>query len=178
MQQAKVTSSEADLYRLMGPPPMANDNHADSHPSPRDVTARGTSSMPEMTSFENQWQQPDISPASEYPFNPPIQQQPQWNANYIPPPTSSSSKSPRPSSPNEVAAGARSPEELLRRLSLAVQSTTDEQIVTFEPRTAFAELQLTGNVISATFCVPHRISYRSDGHWVGVSKHQTVAAVN
>ncbi|KAK5168644.1 threalose-6-phosphate phosphatase [Saxophila tyrrhenica] len=90
--------------------------------------------------------------------------QPQWNANYIPPPTTSSHGR-RPSSPEEAVAGVRSPEELLRRLSLTAQASGDLKTSDFNPQVAFPELQLSGNVISATFCVPYKIRYGSNGQW-------------
>lgn len=90
--------------------------------------------------------------------------QPQWNANYIPPPDTSRGR--RPSSPSEVVAGSRSPEELLRRLSLTAQGPINQKASEFNPRETFAELQLSGNVISATFCVPYKIRYGSNGQWV------------
>ena len=89
---------------------------------------------------------------------------PQWNANYIAP--TKSTKGRRPSSPTEVAAGARSPEELLRRLSLAVQRPRQQSVTDVDPRLAHPGLSLSGNVISATFCVPYKINYAPDGEWV------------
>lgn len=91
--------------------------------------------------------------------------QPQWNANYIAQPTTPP-RGRRPSSPGEAAAGARSPEELLRRLSITTQNPLDQNVADFNPRETFPELQLSGNVISATFCVPFKIRYGSDGQWV------------
>lgn len=88
----------------------------------------------------------------------------QWNSNYIEP--SQSTNGARPSSPTEAAAGARSPEELLRRLSLTVQPSKRPSEADFDPRVAYPGLGLTGHVISATFCVPYKISYSPEGDWV------------
>ena len=89
---------------------------------------------------------------------------PQWNANYIPPTKPINGR--RPSSTAEIAAGARSPEELLRRLSLTAQRPNYQDAAGFNPRTAYPGLHLSGNVISATFCVPYKINYGSSGEWV------------
>jgi hypothetical protein len=86
--------------------------------------------------------------------------QPQWNANYIPPGAEDSASG--------ATGTARSPEELLRRLSLNAQiaPTLTSQPRDWNPRDAYPELGLSGNVISATFCVPYKIRYGSDGAWV------------
>jgi hypothetical protein len=90
---------------------------------------------------------------------------PQWNANYFPLPPHTPSKDRRPSSAAGIAAGASSPEELLRRFSLAGR-TRKLSDVTEDPRTLHPNLHLSGNVISATFCVPYRIGYSCNGNWV------------
>lgn len=91
---------------------------------------------------------------------------PQWNANYIAPTTPSKAR--RPSSPSEAAAGATSPKDILRRLSLASQGTQQSEATGVDPREAHPQLGLSGNVISATFCVPYKINYASSGGWVCV----------
>lgn len=88
---------------------------------------------------------------------------PHWNANYIPPGKSTEGR--RTSSPTELASGARQ-EELLRRLSLAGQRPKFPEVADYDPRTAHPELNLSGNVISATFCVPFKIDYGRSGEWV------------
>ena len=95
----------------------------------------------------------------------------QWGADYVQPMKLNNGR--RPSSPAEAVAGARSPEEVLRRLSLASQSSKYPAIATFDPRTAYPGLELSGNVISATFCVPYKIDYGSAGEWVCL--HSTLA---
>ena len=62
------------------------------------------------------------------------------------------------SSTEQAAAGARSPEELLRRLSLA-QGTSSN------PKTTYNDLHLSGNVISAHFCVPYTLAMSLGGGW-------------
>lgn len=71
----------------------------------------------------------------------------------------------RRSSPSEAAAGARDGEELLRRLSLTGQAPKQD-VADVDPRTAHPGLSLSGNVISAAFCVPYKIGYTSTGEWV------------
>lgn len=63
--------------------------------------------------------------------------------------------------------GSSSGEELLRRLSItanAAGSIPDAQ--NFDPRAAHPDLHLSGNVISAAFCVPYKIGYTTTGEWV------------
>ncbi|KAK3718025.1 threalose-6-phosphate phosphatase [Vermiconidia calcicola] len=103
----------------------------------------------------------------------PTDDAPQWNANYTSPVNPSANR--RPSSPAEAAAGARSPEELLRRLSLTRQSPEHQSAVDFNPRTAYPGLELSGNIISATFCVPYKINYGSDGDWELIARRGTSA---
>ena len=88
----------------------------------------------------------------------------QWNANYIAPTISAEGR--RTSSPAEATAGARSGEEILRRISLAAPSSNLPQVAALDPRAMHPGLDLSGNVISATFCVPYKINYASGGEWV------------
>jgi len=71
--------------------------------------------------------------------------------------------SPTPESPVEAAKGARSGQELLRRLSL-VDSPSAEPW-TADPRTTYPGLHLSGNVISATFCIPYEVGHKPGGEW-------------
>lgn len=90
-----------------------------------------------------------------------------WNANsYTGHPES---KHRRPSSPSEAAAGARSGEELLRRLSLNGQRPQNSDKPESDPRVTHPSLNLSGNVISATFAVPYKISYASGCEWVSAT---------
>ena len=69
-------------------------------------------------------------------------------------------------SPTEVAAGARSGEELLRRLSLHAQSASGPDMVALDPRAAHPALNLSGGIISAAICCPYDLGYSSGGEWV------------
>lgn len=70
-------------------------------------------------------------------------------------------------SPATAADGARSGEDLLRRLSLSAPPKPNFEDA--DPRTAHPGLTLSGNVISAAFCVPYKIGYTSNGEWVGLT---------
>lgn len=72
----------------------------------------------------------------------------------------------RPSSPREAASGARNGEELLRRLSLNGPPRPAPEVDSVDPRSAHPGLSLSGNVISAAFCVPYKIGYTTSGEWV------------
>ncbi|KJX93404.1 alpha,alpha-trehalose-phosphate synthase subunit Tps2 like protein [Zymoseptoria brevis] len=54
-------------------------------------------------------------------------------------------------------------EALLRRLSLHAKPNLDT--APWDPRAAHPDLNLSGNVISATFCVPYKIGYTTTGEW-------------
>lgn len=76
-------------------------------------------------------------------------------------------------SPVEVAKGARSGKELLRRLSLV--DPKGGEALDVDPRTAYPGLRLSGNVISATFCIPHQLTHGPDGEWALSSRRGTSA---
>jgi trehalose 6-phosphate synthase/phosphatase len=82
---------------------------------------------------------------------------PSWSANsYFSP-----KQEDRAASPTEAAAGAKSGEELLRRLS-GVQDPSasyKQDLADVDPRAAHPELNLSGRVISATFTVPYNVAY-------------------
>ena len=70
-------------------------------------------------------------------------------------------------SPIEAASGARSNQEILRRMSMghpAMQRR--DSLFETDPRAANPSLSLTGGVISATFCIPHSLKYRKGQDWV------------
>lgn len=69
-------------------------------------------------------------------------------------------------STSKVANGSPSGEELLRRLSLT-GARPHPDFEDLDPRAAHPGLTLSGNVISATFCVPYKIGYTTTGEWVG-----------
>ena len=85
---------------------------------------------------------------------------PRWNANsYFAP---HKSEEIRPDSPTKFAHGARNSADLLRRLSLvdASRPATAE----IDPRVAHPGLNLSGNIISATFCIPFSVGYDESKH--------------
>lgn len=76
----------------------------------------------------------------------------------------------RPSSPSEAAAHARNPQDLLRRLSLAAHPPETSREAQFGPNSPLGSLGLTGNVISAAFCLPYKIEYAPGAEWVGAPR--------
>ncbi|KAF2195314.1 glycosyltransferase family 20 protein [Zopfia rhizophila CBS 207.26] len=96
---------------------------------------------------------------------------PQWNANSYFAPRDNG----RPSSPTEAAAGARSGEELLRRLSLVPDPSVKQDLADVDPRAAHPGLNLSGRVISATFCVPYNIGFSPGFDWELKSRRGTSA---
>ncbi|OCK84490.1 glycosyltransferase family 20 protein [Lepidopterella palustris CBS 459.81] len=96
---------------------------------------------------------------------------PQWSANsYFAPKDQA-----RSSSPTEAAAGARTGEELLRRLSLVGDPTAKRDFVDLDPRAAHPGLNLSGGVISVTFCVPYHIGFSPGLDWELKSRRGTSA---
>ena len=95
----------------------------------------------------------------------------QWNANsyFYPRPGSFSG----PSSPAEVAKGARTGAELLRKLSLVAAPASEPLDV--DPRTVHPGLRLSGNIITAAVCTPYSIGLTSSGQWELVSRRGTSA---
>jgi trehalose 6-phosphate synthase/phosphatase len=89
---------------------------------------------------------------------------PQWNPRYVE--NGESSRNAPPTSPREAVSGASSPEELLRRLSLTESRPKHTKHAPPKSRKRYPGLELSGNVISATFCVPYKIDHGSDGEWV------------
>ena len=78
-----------------------------------------------------------------------------------------------PDSPSKAAAGVRDPHELLRRLSLVGAESSNR--VTVDPRAAYPALQLSGRIISATFCIPHSLGFESGQDWTIRSRRGTSA---
>jgi trehalose 6-phosphate synthase/phosphatase len=66
-------------------------------------------------------------------------------------------------SPSEVAATAKTTENLLERMSLAAMGRRQSLS---EIRAAHPDLHLSGNVISATFNIPHSLTYNKGADWV------------
>ena len=69
-------------------------------------------------------------------------------------------------SPTEAASGAKSNHEILRRMSLTGSLQGHEPLTDLDPRAAHPSLNLSGSVISATFCIPHSLQYRKGSDWV------------
>ena len=67
-------------------------------------------------------------------------------------------------SPTKFASGAKTPAELLRRLSLVDDDrpTTPE----VDPKALHPGLGLSGGLISAAFCIPHSLGFESGKDWV------------
>ncbi|KAF2800617.1 glycosyltransferase family 20 protein [Melanomma pulvis-pyrius CBS 109.77] len=86
---------------------------------------------------------------------------PQWNTNSYFAPNAGE----RSSSPTDVAAGARSGQDLLRRLSLIPDPSFKKELADLDPRAAHPGLNLSGRVISATFALPYNIGYTHDKNW-------------
>ncbi|KAK3346378.1 glycosyltransferase family 20-domain-containing protein [Lasiosphaeria hispida] len=63
----------------------------------------------------------------------------------------------------QVAAGANESKEFLRRLSIAVMGGRRQSLSEF--RKASPDLALSGNIISATFNIPHSLKYRKGADW-------------
>lgn len=97
---------------------------------------------------------------------------PAWGANSPAPVAVDPPSQQRPSSPSEAAAGARSPEEVLRRLSLR---DARPDVHENDPRKTHPSLNLSGHVISATFCVPYKVGYCPDAEWELTSRRGTSA---
>ncbi|OCK96538.1 glycosyltransferase family 20 protein [Cenococcum geophilum 1.58] len=117
--------------------------------------------------------EPESTPQdTSLPFDPAqVAPGPQWNANsYFAPKDEA-----RPSSPTEAVAGARTGEELLRRLSLVGDPTSKHDLADVDPRAAHPSLNLSGGVISATFCVPYTLGYCPGLDWELKSRRGTSA---
>jgi trehalose 6-phosphate synthase/phosphatase len=100
---------------------------------------------------------------------------PAWNANsyFAPKHGDQTSQQTRAGSPSEAARGARTGAELLRRLSLVERPKSATLDV--DPRTAYPGLRLSGNVISATVCIPYTVGYQFGGEWDLASRRGTSA---
>lgn len=99
---------------------------------------------------------------------------PSWNANTIPNEPISPT-GPGATSSTKAAAGARSPEELLKRLSIRHGGDGKSNLVELDPREVHPNLNLSGSVISAAFCVPYKIGYVEGADWQLEPRHGTSA---
>lgn len=100
-----------------------------------------------------------------------------WNANANANANPASHSAPacrRPSSPTEAGKGA-SGEELLRRLSLAGTRAQKADATDVDPWTAHPSLNLSGHIISVTFCVPYKIAYAPGADWELTARRGTSA---
>lgn len=64
---------------------------------------------------------------------------------------------------SEAAAGAKTGDDILRRMSLG---TLGRKESLSELQTSHPELSLSGNIISATFNIPHAVKYHKGADWV------------
>ncbi|KAL5323069.1 hypothetical protein ACEPPN_007597 [Leptodophora sp. 'Broadleaf-Isolate-01'] len=78
-------------------------------------------------------------------------------------------------SPSDAAAGATSNHEILRRMSLNAGQQRRDSLADIDPRAANPSLNLSGGVISATFCIPHSLKYRKGADWIMDSRRGTSA---
>ncbi|KAJ8112606.1 hypothetical protein ONZ43_g5357 [Nemania bipapillata] len=74
----------------------------------------------------------------------------------------------RRSSLNNLLKGAMSGEEVLRRMSQAVGGRSES---ISDIKSAAPDLALTGNIISATFTLPHTLNYHKNGEWELGTRH-------
>lgn len=70
----------------------------------------------------------------------------------------------------DPAAGVQNGEDLLRRLSLTGTTPSRQELQSFDPHATHPNLTLSGNIISAAFCVPYKIGYTTSGEWVGITQ--------
>jgi trehalose 6-phosphate synthase/phosphatase len=74
-------------------------------------------------------------------------------------------------SPSDAAAGAKTNNEILRRMSLSSPGLQrKDSLLDVDPRAANPTLGLSGGVISATFCIPHSLLHRKNLDWVSHSQ--------
>ncbi|KAF2772607.1 hypothetical protein EJ03DRAFT_266456 [Teratosphaeria nubilosa] len=95
-----------------------------------------------------------------------------WNANVVNPAEAPEGKP--PNAPSGATNGATG-EELLRRLSASSQHQQKPDVADVDPRAAHPELNLSGHVISATFCVPYKINYAPGADWELLPRRGTSA---
>lgn len=90
----------------------------------------------------------------------------QWNTNsYFAP----HDRDDAPDSPTKAVSGSRTSGELLRRLSLvdADRPKTPEP----DPRVMYPSLNLSGGIISASFCIPYSLGFSNGREWVSIFKY-------
>ncbi|OKL63458.1 hypothetical protein UA08_02071 [Talaromyces atroroseus] len=70
-----------------------------------------------------------------------------------------------PLSPSDAASGVTSGPELLRRLSLVGDAHLTPATPVTDPRADHPGLHLTGRLISASFCIPFKVSHQAGSDW-------------
>lgn len=70
----------------------------------------------------------------------------------------------QPATPEDVGMFSKSGKDLLRRLSLV--GTTPQELPQTDPREQFPGLRLSGRIISAAFCIPYKLYFRTGSDWV------------
>ncbi|CZT10369.1 probable trehalose-6-phosphate phosphatase [Rhynchosporium agropyri] len=78
-------------------------------------------------------------------------------------------------SPSAAASGAKSNDEILRRMSLNAGEERRESLADVDPRAANEALNLSGGIISATFCIPQSLKYRKGQDWAMDTRRGTSA---
>lgn len=147
MQSANI---EASTHGVPVQRSMGNDDEAGGQQSSKSTPPHPAPAMPDTnTSLQSNTASPST---------------PQWNPKYVD--REDPIRNDPPTSPREAAAGASSPEELLRRLSLTEPRPQISKHAPPKSRKRYPGLELSGNVISATFCVPYKVNYGSRGEWV------------
>jgi len=73
------------------------------------------------------------------------------------------------------AAGARTGEDVLKRLSVSSESSKKQHLADVDPRAAHPGLNLSGRLISATFAVPYNLGYSKGNDWEMRPRHGTSA---
>lgn len=76
----------------------------------------------------------------------------------------SDSDSSSPATPEQAAKHSHSGKELLRRLSLV--GVSPQEIPETDPRELYPGLRLSGRIISAAFCMPYKLYFKSGSDWV------------
>lgn len=74
---------------------------------------------------------------------------------------------------NKIETGARQGADYLRRVSVAAMNPSKETMA--DIRAISPDLSLTGNIISATFNIPHSLKYRKGADWVCASSPSSSA---
>jgi trehalose 6-phosphate synthase/phosphatase len=74
----------------------------------------------------------------------------------------------RASSPTEAIKGAMSDRDVLRRMSLSSRGRRES---ISDIKAAVPDLALSGNIISATFTLPHSLKYQTSGDWELGNRH-------